>query len=679
NMRSNQIIAFDYQAATDGYKDNYTFEGRLPNGNDVRLTIDENFIYGYFEQEGQLLFIEPLRFVLPDQTTENHYIFYKENNVIDKGPSICAANDLDAHANGFESHANHRKSSGCLQVDLAIASDKGMFNRYGSVADVEDRNVGIMNNVQGDYDNAFNDEIRFVIVEQVVVTDNSDPFGTIANSDISIALSTFTNWAALGGFSSSHDLGQLWSATDLTLVDVNGNVSTAVVGLAYFPGVCNGSFKYHVLEDFQGTSGLMRALVSHEIGHNFLATHDDISGQNIMNSFLTDTQVWSNQSKTEINGHITSSSCQTGSSALGTCSGGGGNTNIQPNVNFITPNNGASFPQNANINVQASANDPDGTVTQVELFLNGFSQGIDFAPPHQWTVQSDFVGENFLQVVALDNDGGTDQETISINITASSNIPPSVNITSPNDGQDFELDSNIIVRASASDSDGSVSSVELFVNGFSEGVDNQPPYRWTLDNLSVGSYDLEAIATDNQGATDVDMIVISVSEGGGNCEDEVVVMGEASGTYTATNSLETSGTVNVFNSATFQAGDVVRLNPGFWASDGSSFLAEIITTESCADATIEARSTNLPSKIALYPNPANGFTTLSFELARAGFAAIELYNASGKYLKNVLSSNRLLAGKHQIELNTSNLETGLFYVILKTENGTHSQKLVVVN
>ncbi|MEM9887903.1 MAG: Ig-like domain-containing protein [Bacteroidota bacterium] len=676
-MRSNQLLSFDYQAASSAYKENYTFQGNLPNGNRVRLTLEEDFIYGYFEQGRQLLFVEPLRFVLSDHGAKNYFIFYKENSVIDRGTTTCAATELEAHRNDFEEHNHLQKSSGCVQVDLAIASDKSMYDRYGSVADVENRNVGIMNNVQGDYDDAFNDEIRFVITEQVVITDNSNPFGTMTNSDISTALATFTNWATFGGFSTSHDLGQLWSAIDFTIPDANGNPASGVVGLAYYPGVCNGNFKYHVLEDFQGTSGLMRTLTSHEIGHNFFASHDDVSGQNIMNSFLSDTPVWSSQSKTEINGHIGGSTCQVGAFALGSCQGSG-NSNAQPEVSFVTPEDEDTFSQNSPINVQATASDSDGNIVSIELFLNGYSRGIDDTPPYQWTVQSDFIGQNFLQVVATDNDGGTDQETIAINIVASSNQAPTVSITNPSDGQNFSEGENISVQATASDLDGTIASVELFLDDVSMGVDNAAPYQWSLQNLAVGTYDLEVVATDNEGATDIDFITINVNESSGNCEDDVVIMGDASGTYTASNSIETSGTVNVYNSATFQAGNVVRLKPGFWARAGATFLAEITFSESCAGENVEQRSLPMPTAMQLHPNPTRGFTNVSFSLAQPNTAQIGLYNANGVFLKNVLTFSELQAGEHQIAINTYDLQAGLYYVILRTTEGIDSQKLVVV-
>ena len=81
------------------------------------------------------------------------------------------------------------------------------------------------------------------------------------------------------------------------------------------------------------------------------------------------------------------------------------------------------------------------------------------------------------------------------------NNPPSVTITNPVSGQDFPAGANVLVEATASDSDGSVLQVEFFQNGISAGVVTNPPFGIILSNVSPGSYTLTATATDDAGAT----------------------------------------------------------------------------------------------------------------------------------------------------------------------------------
>src|ERR1041384_4122533 len=79
------------------------------------------------------------------------------------------------------------------------------------------------------------------------------------------------------------------------------------------------------------------------------------------------------------------------------------------------------------------------------------------------------------------------------------NVPPSISITNPVDGAQFNSGDNITIAASASDSDGSVAKVEFFVNGNLSGtVTGGPPFSITLRVVCSGSDSLTARATDNQ-------------------------------------------------------------------------------------------------------------------------------------------------------------------------------------
>ena len=81
------------------------------------------------------------------------------------------------------------------------------------------------------------------------------------------------------------------------------------------------------------------------------------------------------------------------------------------------------------------------------------------------------------------------------------NIPPSVSITSPSDGQFFALGDAITIEAAASDADGAVAKVEFFDGSALLGDDATAPYRFTWNSVSGGTYTLTARATDNEGAT----------------------------------------------------------------------------------------------------------------------------------------------------------------------------------
>jgi hypothetical protein len=105
-----------------------------------------------------------------------------------------------------------------------------------------------------------------------------------------------------------------------------------------------------------------------------------------------------------------------------------------------------------------------------------------------------------------------------VNITVNNpgNNPPSVSITAPANGATFTAPANITVSANASDTDGTVTSVQFFANGASIGTDTTSPYSIAWNNVAAGSYSLTARATDNGGAQTTSTAVnITVSGGGG--------------------------------------------------------------------------------------------------------------------------------------------------------------------
>lgn len=96
------------------------------------------------------------------------------------------------------------------------------------------------------------------------------------------------------------------------------------------------------------------------------------------------------------------------------------------------------------------------------------------------------------------------------------NVAPSVSITSPTNGQTFTAGANITINATASDSDGTVSSVQFFQGSTSLGTDTTSGYSVTWNAVPAGTYVLTARATDDDGAqTTSAPITITVGTGGG--------------------------------------------------------------------------------------------------------------------------------------------------------------------
>jgi hypothetical protein len=96
-----------------------------------------------------------------------------------------------------------------------------------------------------------------------------------------------------------------------------------------------------------------------------------------------------------------------------------------------------------------------------------------------------------------------------------SNWPPNVTITQPENGAEFNPDQTIEIEADAWDYDGSVVTVEFFVNGtkIAEDTDGSDDWTTSWSDHPEGTYRLTATATDNEAATTTSVaIVITVAE-----------------------------------------------------------------------------------------------------------------------------------------------------------------------
>lgn len=76
----------------------------------------------------------------------------------------------------------------------------------------------------------------------------------------------------------------------------------------------------------------------------------------------------------------------------------------------------------------------------------------------------------------------------------------SISFVSPKDKSSIVEGESLTVEVKLSDID-EAEEVVLLVNDKEQSADDEAPYRWTLDDLSVGSYELRALARDEDGKT----------------------------------------------------------------------------------------------------------------------------------------------------------------------------------
>jgi len=183
---------------------------------------------------------------------------------------------------------------------------------------------------------------------------------------------------------------------------------------------------------------------------------------------------------------------------LASLSGTLGAPNTPPTVSVTSPSNGATFLVGAVVPFNATAADADGTVDSLQFFVDGVKVGSDLSSPYtfNWTAT---VGAHVLTAKATDN-GGTTVTSSPVNITVGNIIPPTVSISSPSNGTTFFSGAVIAINANAADADGSVDSLEFYVDGSKVGSDLSAPYSFNWTG-TIGTHALTAKATDNNGAT----------------------------------------------------------------------------------------------------------------------------------------------------------------------------------
>ncbi|MHB9133007.1 MAG: Ig-like domain-containing protein [Armatimonadota bacterium] len=175
--------------------------------------------------------------------------------------------------------------------------------------------------------------------------------------------------------------------------------------------------------------------------------------------------------------------------------------NAKPTVAITSPADGAEFLQPANVVIAATAADGDGTVTQVEFYIDGEKVGTDTTSPYQysWNDVPKKATAYVLTAVATDSNGEITTST-PVNVMVN-DIPPTVAITAPAEDAQFISGNEVTITATAADADGTVANVDFRVNDVSVGSDATAPYsiNWTPE--TAGSYTLTAVATDDAGVT----------------------------------------------------------------------------------------------------------------------------------------------------------------------------------
>lgn len=77
-----------------------------------------------------------------------------------------------------------------------------------------------------------------------------------------------------------------------------------------------------------------------------------------------------------------------------------------------------------------------------------------------------------------------------------------------------------------------------------------------------------------------------------------------------------------------------------------------------------------------YPNPTEGSVTTGFNLTRSERVSLAVYDLSGREVARVVDNELLNAGSYRYDLNLKSLPSGAYYIRMKTDAGTQTQRIV---
>ena len=212
---------------------------------------------------------------------------------------------------------------------------------------------------------------------------------------------------------------------------------------------------------------------------------------------------------------------------------------------------------------------------------------------------------------------------------------------------------------------------------------NIPLVSFGANSYLPGGGDFDAFCNDGTGGCDT---------GTGECQPNEQISGTlgTSTIYKTAATIESDAIISTGVDITFEAGQSITLQAGFYAQAGSNFTAKIANCEvqevqseheemsgyNLFETTESLVKEAMTLKIA--PNPFNHQTKIAFYLPKGGFTHLAIRDITGQIVAPITATEKE-QGWHQIQFNNTNLQSGIYYLSLYTADSILSKKIVLIN
>lgn len=261
------------------------------------ITLAEGWFSAVFKENGEEYFVQAKRDFDPSASNDQ-FVIYRAQDVIDPGPTACGGDHLHAEAFGDSHPAQEDDRATCKKVKMTVVADPQFRDDYSSNANCLAAMTAQINNASYCYWNNTNLLLDLTVSKNYIYTSTS----SFSSSNPETLLGQLRTW---GNASSARrsNINFLFTGKDLT---------GTTVGIAYVGVTCETPSYAYALGEKMSTTAYWRNLIAHETGHTFNAPHHS-SG--IMQSMVTTSNTFSSSSKSTIQSFTNANNCYT----TGTC------------------------------------------------------------------------------------------------------------------------------------------------------------------------------------------------------------------------------------------------------------------------------------------------------------------------------------------------------------------------